>query len=62
MDTGWLEAQKCMVLAIEAEIQGMIAENKHLEFERHEVKYGEKDFCAKADELRSMHDCIMQNR
>jgi len=62
MDTAWLESQRCMALAVEAEIQGMIAENKHYEFERHEVKYREKDFQNKSNELRYIHDCIMQNR
>lgn len=41
-----------LVLAIQAEIEGMKAENTYYEMNEHDLKYGQGDFAIKAEELR----------
>jgi hypothetical protein len=43
-----------LVLAIQAEIEGMKAENKYREKNGHDLTYGNADFDDKAFELRSL--------
>lgn len=41
-----------LILAIQAEIEGMKAENTQRERQNYAVAYTEVEFCAKAEELR----------
>jgi len=43
-----------LVLAIQAEIEGMKAENMQRERLNHSVAYTESSFCEKAEELRNL--------
>jgi len=43
-----------LILAVQAEIDGMKAENKYCEINSHELTYREGDFEAKATELRNL--------
>jgi len=43
-----------LVLAIQAEIEGMKAENKYREINCHDLTYGDGDFEVKATELRNL--------
>jgi hypothetical protein len=48
-----------LVLAIQAEIEGMKAENKYQEMNEYDLTYGQGDFAIKAEELRiiaNLHD------
>jgi hypothetical protein len=42
------------ILAIQAEIEGMKAENKYREINGHDLTYGDGDFEVKATELRNL--------
>jgi hypothetical protein len=43
-----------LILAIQAEIEGMKAENKFREINGHDLTYGDGDFEIKATELRNL--------
>ena len=43
-----------LVLATQAEIEGMKAENKQREIQGHDLTYTEKDFSVKANELTNL--------
>ena len=48
-----------LILAKQAEIEGMKAENKYQEINEHDLTYGQGDFAIKAEELRiiaNLHD------
>jgi hypothetical protein len=58
----WLLAKQAEILAIEAEIQGMVAENL-IRVRRDEVPaYNDIAFSEKAEQLRYLADYIMINR
>ncbi len=63
----WLLAQQAEIEAIKAELQGMVAENQYISDQLAYGKtktrsYDEGAFRKKADELRGIAVCIMQNR
>ncbi|MFV0392431.1 MAG: hypothetical protein ACK5KP_11210 [Paludibacteraceae bacterium] len=43
-----------LVLAVQAEIEGMKAENMQREQQGYSMAWAENDFCQKADELRNL--------
>jgi len=43
-----------LILAVEAEIKGMEADNKQRELNNESLSYNDKDFCDKALELRDL--------
>ena len=61
-DGGWLLAQKAELLALEAEMQGMIAENQQRIHAGNSLAYTDKSFNDKAAEIRGVANCIMKYR
>lgn len=61
-DTYWFTAQKIQAYAINAEIQGMIAENQNRLSRDESIAYTETDFQEKTRELYGIYNDIMQNR
>ena len=62
MDEAYLLAQRAYILAIEAEIQGMIALNQYRIQRDETIAYDEEAFYSRAEELKSIHEQIMRNR
>lgn len=58
----WLTAQLIEAFAINAEIQGMIAENQSRTIKGESPAYGEKHFQQMAQCLWGIADVIMRNR
>jgi len=58
----WLLAQQAEIEAVKAEIQGMIALNQYRFHRSESIAYVDNDFQKKADELRGIATCIIQNR
>ena len=46
-----------LVLAVQAEIEGMKAENMQREQQGYSMAWTETDFCQKAEELRNLANC-----
>lgn len=58
----WLLAQRAYIASIEAEIQGMIAQNQYRIRRDEAIAYDDAAFQAKAKELQSIANYILQNR
>lgn len=58
----WLLAKQAEILALEAEIQGMVAENLVRVHRGESVAYNDTAFNEKAEQLRYVADQIMINR
>ena len=58
----WLLAQQAEIEAIKVEVQGMIALNQYRMDRDETIAYSDEAFQEKADELRGIATCIMQNR
>ena len=62
MDEAYLIAQKALIAAIQTEVYGMLAENTIRLSRGESLAYPEESFKEKAEELRSIHQMIMENR
>jgi hypothetical protein len=58
----WIIAQNAQIYAVIAEVEGMKAMNKQREHCGESMAYNDDHFFAKANELRSLSDYIMQHR
>ena len=58
----WLLAQRAYIASIEAEIQGMVALNQYRIRRDETIAYDDAAFQAKAKELQSIANYILQNR
>ena len=58
----WLLAQQAEMEAIKVEVQGMIAENQQRINRGESIAYNDDAFQEKAEQLRGVATCIMQNR
>ena len=57
---GWLLAQRARVASIEAEVQGMVAQNSYRIACNEPIKYGDEAFQEKADNLLSINKEIIE--
>ena len=61
-DRTWILGQTAQLFALNAEVAGMQAENDQRKVLGESMAYVEKDFQAKANEIRALSDFIMQFR
>ena len=59
---GWLIAQQAEMLALETEMQGMVALNQYRLSRDETIAYDDEAFQKVADGLRGIAACIMNNR
>jgi len=62
MDEAYFLATRANILAIEAEIQGMVSLNQYRISRGETIAYDECSFIKKADELRDIADFLMRYR